>query len=359
MPSRLPFFILPIILLALLSGLWVGLVRLGWTSLATPLLGPLLHGPLMVSGFLGTLIALERAVALQVGWGFASPIFSGIAAAVLLAGGNGTFAAALFTLAAALFLLVNGAILRQQTTLFTFTLLLGGVTWLVGNGLWLLGRPFYQLVLWWGCFLVLTIAGERLELSRVRKLNRLAHQLFGGVLLLLAVGLGLMGIHYAAAMHLTGIGLFALAGWLAYYDIARFTVRKEGLTRYIALCLLLGYLWLAVAGGLAAIGGGVMAGLWYDALLHALFVGFVFSMIFGHAPIILPSLTGLQVHFSRRFYLPLALLHLSLLLRVVGNLTVWIAGRQWGGMLNAVAILLFLGNIIWTVTATRPGKTAL
>jgi hypothetical protein len=50
---------------ALIGALWGGLLRLGW---AWPTPQPslaLLHGPLMVCGFLGTLIGLERAVALD------------------------------------------------------------------------------------------------------------------------------------------------------------------------------------------------------------------------------------------------------------------------------------------------------
>lgn len=61
--TRLPLMALA--LLALLLGLWAVLLRLGWRL---PPLTPqliLLHGPLMVAGFLGTLISLERAVALS------------------------------------------------------------------------------------------------------------------------------------------------------------------------------------------------------------------------------------------------------------------------------------------------------
>ena len=49
--------------LALLAGLWGGLLRIGWSL--PPLEAQLatLHGPLMVGGFLGVVIALERAVA--------------------------------------------------------------------------------------------------------------------------------------------------------------------------------------------------------------------------------------------------------------------------------------------------------
>ena len=49
-------------LLSMACGAWLGLVRLGW-NLPLPWQDQLIaHGPLMVCGFLGTLISLERAV---------------------------------------------------------------------------------------------------------------------------------------------------------------------------------------------------------------------------------------------------------------------------------------------------------
>ena len=85
-------------------------------------------------------------------------------------------------------------------------------------------------------------------------------------------------------------------------------------------------------------------------MLHAIFVGFVFSMIFAHAPIIFPAVLGRPINFYPIFYSHLILLQLSLLLRVAGDLILWLPGRQWGGLLNAVAILLFMVN---TVRAMR------
>jgi hypothetical protein len=41
-----------------------------------------------------------------------------------------------------------------------------------------------------------------------------------------------------------------------------------------------------------------------------------------------------------------------LFLRVVSDLLVWIPGRQWGGLLNGVVLLIFLGN---TVVSLRQG----
>jgi hypothetical protein len=93
---------------------------------------------------------------------------------------------------------------------------------------------------------------------------------------------------------------------------------------------------------------GYSAGPIYDAKLHAVFVGFVFSMVFGHAPIIFPAVLGSPaslgqpIAYRSYFYAPLLLLHLSLVLRLAGEFGGWILVRQWAGLLNALAILLFL-----------------
>ncbi|MGB4873303.1 MAG: hypothetical protein WBP47_24850 [Candidatus Promineifilaceae bacterium] len=77
--------------------------------------------------------------------------------------------------------------------------------------------------------------------------------------------------------------------------------------------------------------------------MHAIFLGFVFGMIFGHAPIIFPAVLQRPIQYHPIFYLPLALLQVSLLLRLMGDLFVWPVVRQWGGLLNAIVLLLFLG----------------
>jgi hypothetical protein len=136
--------------------------------------------------------------------------------------------------------------------------------------------------------------------------------------------------------------MIALAAWLLNYDIARRTVRQTGLTRYIAWCLLLGYVWLGIGGVLQIMYAGASAGPYYDAMLHAVFVGFVFSMIFGHMPMILPAVLGRAIAFSPLAYAALLLLNVSLILRLAGDLALGLQVRQWGGMLNVIAILLFL-----------------
>jgi hypothetical protein len=63
--------------LALLAGLWAGLVRIGWPLLPIEDDLVLLHGPLMLGGFLGLVIGLERAVALNRPWALAAPALAG------------------------------------------------------------------------------------------------------------------------------------------------------------------------------------------------------------------------------------------------------------------------------------------
>ena len=92
--------------------------------------------------------------------------------------------------------------------------------------------------------------------------------------------------------------------------------------------------------------GPVAAGLSYDAMLHAVFVGFVFSMIFGHAPIIVPVVLGRRLIYRPRFYVHLGGLHASLVLRIVGDLAPWLPGRRWGRLLNALAIVLFFASTV-------------
>ncbi len=353
---RLP--LLALSLVALLAALWAGLIRLGWTL---PTWQPglaIAHGPLMVCGFLGTLISLERAVSLNQRMAYAVPLAAGVGGLALWAG-MPAWGASLITLGSLGLFILFGLMLRRHLTLHTGVMAVGAALWLAGNLVWLSGRPLHQVSLWWAGFLILTIAGERLELSRILRPTPRVQQAFTIIVALILAGLTASLWAYDAGMRLSGLGFLALAGWLLRYDIARRTVRQRGLTRYIAVCLLSGYFWLGVGGLLALIIGGVSAGVYYDAILHAWFLGFVFAMIFGHAPIIFPAILNRPIRYRPTFYLPLLLLHLSLLLRLAGDLTLWLPGRRWGGLLNMVVLLLFLLNtaISLRVPAAAPENT--
>jgi hypothetical protein len=301
------------------------------------------------------LIGLERAVAVGKRWAYLGPLLSGAGGLLLLTDLPQVVGQLLLTFGSLGMVLVFGGILKQHLAWHTATMALGSVMWLGGNALWLFGRPIYEVVLWWMAFLVLTIAGERLELSRVLRPTPRTLALFAGSVVVLLCGTLLGTLAYGAGVRLTGVGLVLLAVWFLRFDLAPRNLRQMGLVRYIAVCLVSGYVWLLIGGLLAVAFGGLAAGPRYDAILHAVFLGFVVSMIFGHAPIILPAVTGRTMPYSPWFYSPLILLDLSLGLRVVGDLAQWGPGRRIGGLLNGVALLLFL--LVNAVSALRQQTT--
>jgi hypothetical protein len=336
--------------LALLGAVAGGLARLGWPL---PVSAGLVafHGPLMVAGFLGTVIGLERAVALGRRWAYAAPAATGLGALALAAGApEGAW---LMTLGSAVMVLMSVEILRKQAALFTIVMALGACAWLVGQILWVAGWPIHRVVPWWSGFLVLTIAGERLELTRLLRLGVKTRAAFLGAILALLIGIAFAAFAPDAGVRLAGASMAAMAIWLGVFDIARRTIRTSGLPRFIAVALLSGYVWLGVAGLLALRFGAVEAGPHDDAILHALFVGFVFSMIFGHGPIIVPAVLGVRVAYRPAFYLPLGLLHASLVLRVLGDCTGWLPGLRWGGLANAAAIFAFFASMASGILASR------
>jgi hypothetical protein len=348
-------------MVALLGGLWGGLSRLGWNWTGIyPDLAPA-HGPLMVSGFIGTLIAVERAVAAKRWWAYAAPVSTGLGALAVVAGLPGAAAGGVLMTTGSLIVVAVLAVgLSRRAGLPEQLMVLGAGAWLAGNGLWLLGWPIFTATPWWAAFLVLTIAAERLELTRFLPTRRASHLAFVAAIGLLSAGLIVSVVATDLGSRLAGLGMLSLAAWLVPHDMARRAMRTPGMTRFVAVSLLSGYVWLGVAGALALRFGALAAGPVYDAWLHAIFLGFVFSMIFGHAPIIFPAVLGVAVPYRAAFYGHLVLLHASLVLRVGGDLAPWWPGRLWGGLLNALAVLLFLANTGRSVWLGRdsPGDDA-
>jgi hypothetical protein len=133
--------------------------------------------------------------------------------------------------------------------LHTWVQAAGAVGWVLAAALLRAGRPVADVVPAVAAMLVLTVTGERLEVARLARLTGSARVL----LLLVAVAFG-TGVVLATwlpdpGVRLAGVGLLGLAAWLARFDIVRRTVRLPGVTRFIALCLLARYGWLAVADG--------------------------------------------------------------------------------------------------------------
>ena len=135
--------------LSLLLGMWGGLLRIGWPWPAVAPVTVAAHGALMVCGFLGTVVGLERAVALRLWWVYLAPLLSAVATLTLLVGGPSALGVLGMAAAAAALVAALALILRRHPALYTVTMLIGGAAWLVGNALWLAGDPIYRVVPFW------------------------------------------------------------------------------------------------------------------------------------------------------------------------------------------------------------------
>lgn len=342
------------IIASLVAGIAGGLLRAGvglpWQAAGTWLgQAVLAHSFLMICAFLGTVIGIERAVAVKAPFAFAAPLGSGLSGLLMLAGA--TDAAAWLSAAAALaFVAVNTLVVMRQRAAHTALLLAAAVAWLAGNLLYALGARAEAVVPWWLCFLVLTIAAERLEMTRLMRRRRAASPALFILVGTLLLGCAASSLALPWAGTLVGASLLGLAVWLLFFDIARRTIQAHGLSRYMAVCLLLGYLWLGVSGvawAAASLGQPTR-----DAALHALALGFVFSMMLGHAPVILPAVAGVKLQFGWVFYVPLAVLHGSLLVRLL----LAPLDPRWlalGAAANAVAIVLFAATVLGAALTWR------
>lgn len=308
------------------------------------------HAFLMICGFLVTVISLERAVAAKARLAFAAPVASALAGLAAL-GGAAQLAAWAAVLAAFAFVMVNVAMWQRQRAPHIAVLGIGALALLIGSLLHAFGAGLRGTAAlpWWFAFLVLTIAGERVEMTRLMRRRRGANEALYTVLGALLLGAAAFSFSPAIGAALFGAALLAQAIWLAIFDIARRTLSASGLSRYMALCLLSGYAWLAVAGA-AWIATALGAPL-RDLALHALGLGFVFAMILAHAPVILPALTRVKLLFGPHFYAALALLHASLALRAFGALD--FRALSAGALGNALAIALFLVTMLASAAAWR------
>lgn len=312
-----------IALASLLLGMWAGLARIGWQLPGVDGALMLRHGGLMVVGFVATVISIERAVAVRSAVAFAAPVLSAACGLALIFALAPAIAPLLAALAGAAYTLNMLVLLRRHGTLPLAAMCLGGLCLAASGVVWWHAGAVSTVVPWWVAFLTLTIAAERLELLRFQRISTagLAHGALASLLLLLGPVVSLMQPETGA--QLLGVGLAA------------------------------GYAWLAVSGVLLALGGLSTGGLLRDATIHAFFIGFVFSAIMAHEPIIAPSVTGLGFAYTPLLYAPLVLLEGALVARVGADLALLAEVRRWSGLVQVTAILLFLALSAGSVLRAR------
>ena len=341
--------------LALVAGLDAALLLLGLPAPVSTERLPEVHGMLLVLGFVGTLVATERAVALRRRAGFAAPALLGVAAVLLVSPAPLAVGQAVLLLGAVALVAVYVPLWRRQRDHAVLVQVLGAILAVGASTLWLGGVAMPQLLPWLVGFIVLTIGGERLELARIAMgpgAGQVLVALSGALVAAVVTALLWPDVGHL----LLGAALLVLVGWLAVHDVARRTVGSAGLVRFMAGCLLAGYFWLAVAGATWLVGGPALGGARYDAVVHAVFLGFTLSMVMAHAPVILPAVLRRPLPYHPVLVVPAVLLHLSLVLRLwVGDALGVRVAWQVGGVGNILALLLFAGLAAWS--ASRAART--
>ncbi len=332
--------LLPFAIVSLIIGLWAGLIRIGWDFSWTAM-APY-HGALMIGSFLGTLIILERAITLKSNWVMLAPLINVLSLPLFL---SGYIDAALFCLIAGgsgmtlIFIIIS----YRHPNLYNYLLLSGALCYLAGNIVLNETRLFPEAYPWWMAFFFLTIIGERVELSRFLNISKHKQYLLTGFLGLFVIGI-LFPFH-GPGRYILAISLAASAIWLLKYDMALKSVKSTGQFRFTGSLLLIGYMWLLITAVMAFF---VSSSLWtYDAFLHSFFLGFVFAMIFAHAPIILPPVLAI----NKKIYHPIlfiwfGLLQVSLITRIISDFLENAFCQRWSGLFNGIAILLFFVNVL-------------
>ena len=314
--GRLAFLLLAGI--ALLAGLDASLMRLGALApVASTSLGTV-HGLLMIYGFLGTAICLERAVALQSdgrrAWAYAAPLLTGVGA-------------------------VSAVVISQNEAV-------------AGILLWWRGLETPRAVPWWLAFLIVTIVGERVELARLAFASGSTERRITTESAALMVGLTVALYSPTVGYPLIGLSLGALMVDTAWHDVARGTVRMKGLPRLAAVCMLSGYAWALVPAVMWVVAPPAFDGYGYDASVHAITIGFVVSMLLAHAPVIIPAVARREVPYHVAMWVPFAFLQVSLALRLLAGAREAAYPWRLGGTLGVVGMLLFVATTL-TVTIRR------
>lgn len=345
--------------IALLAGLDAALLQLGVAAPVTSERISSAHGALMVLGFIGTVIALERAVALGKRWGFISPAAMGLGGIALISPLPLAAAGALFLVGTGVQAAIFIPLWRRRRDAAVLVQALGAASAVGAAMLFTGGAASTSYLAWFIGYVVLLIAGERMELARLGRSNHRAEQTALAVAAALLAAIMLQLLFPAWATPLLGVVLLAVVVALLRVDVASKMLRSTGLPRFSAACLMAGYVWLAVAGGILVLAVDPLTGGAYDAVVHAVMLGFTMSMIFAHAAVILPAVLRRPLPYHPVMYVPAVLLHVALAVRVIGGdlrdlRIVW----QIGGVGNVVAVLAFaltavVTGIVASVRARR------
>jgi hypothetical protein len=157
--------------------------------------------------------------------------------------------------------------------------------------------------------------------------------------------------HEAPARAAWWIAATALGLWLVRFDLAPRHWNAKGWPGHTARSLSVGYAWLLAAAALQLTPAAA-------AGTHAMLLGFVFAMVFGHAPIMLPALARLRPVFTPWALAPVVLMTVSVALRVAGVWSGEVAWLRAAGVGHVAAIAWFAVVMGRAVQRGRSAGTA-
>lgn len=335
---RLPFFALAF--LGLVTGVWAGVIRLGFdlpgVDWAT------LHGPLMVGGFVGTVIGIERSILSGNGLWWIIPQLSGVSVVTWIMG-FAREAPWLLAGASALLMVMQGIHLFRAGLSWLSAIQLAGAVCFLGGNLRLLLDPFLPAIVpWWMGFVLCFILATRLAYTSFRE--PFARWLVrSGLLVYLA---GILIPFHLDGYYLTGSGLILIAVGMIVTEAGSGRVPATAFDVYSIAALVAAWWWLLIAGIGLLFWKEHLYG--YDATIHAFFLGFLFSMVFLHALGKAAALASLaHPPFHPVLFVWLVLLSASLAVRIfAGDILLMEVVKRWAGIFNGVSILGFLVSLI-------------
>lgn len=338
-----PIVFLPFFFISLIAGIVGGWYRMGW-QIQIPNAAAM-HGFLMIGGFMGGVITLERMITMNKKWWLVFPGFCAISI-ILGLSGHQQFMAIGQTLAAIGMLLFYLIHMQKDNSAYWYVLALGASCWIFGNIYVLMTNTIPFALPWWIGFILFTVLGERLELTRFLPVPQNSlYALYGMMFLfLLSLWLPMHGI----GRWLYVLSLACIVYWFAIHDMARRSIKKQGYSRYLGIGILTAYAWLFFHVLSVLLFLDHPFG--YDLYIHTFFLGFGFSMIWAHGPMILPAVLKLSFRpFHPILWVFWGIFQLSLLLRVIGTTMDINMVRQFFSVLNGcsiIAIFIIMATLV-------------
>lgn len=358
--------------LAALLGLVAALIRadLVHPSGKVPLAD--LHGGLMVYGFLGSAIGLERAVAYRSGgsgkprWGFLAPalglVGSLLGILVMVSSALGfapgwarieLLAGIPWTLSMLVLTAVYMGIWCRQASAEVLIQVLGSLVGLVGAAGWVGGLDPAVLAPSWLLFLVLTIVGERVELARAVFSDIRLESGILGLGLLVVLMLLVQSLTPRVGYPLLGLSLAVLLLVMVGHDVAKATFRHGGLPGFMGTCMLSAYAWGLLAALIWMVAPLDSQTYWGDMALHALAIGFIMTMVIAHVCMIVPSVIRRPLPFHPLLWVAWGLMQVGLLVRLLGTVRLLTPMWKVGNALNVLGMLAMMATVVYLAASGR------